>query len=87
MNTIDQIKQRLTQLEPTAIDIFDDSASHAGHAGVRESGGGHYELTIVSPMFSGKATIQRHRMIYDCLSDLMPGTIHALSIQAFGPED
>ena len=61
MNTIDQIKQRLTQLEPTAIDIFDDSASHAGHAGVRESGGGHYELTIVSPMFSGNSDHNRYK--------------------------
>ena len=87
MNTIDQIKQKLAILEPTAIDIFDDSASHTGHAGVQETGGGHYELTIVSSMFSGKLTLQRHRMIYECLSDLMPGAIHALSIQAFAPED
>ncbi|MDA0237291.1 MAG: BolA family transcriptional regulator [Proteobacteria bacterium] len=87
MNTIDQIKQRLTSLQPTTIDIFDDSASHIGHAGVQATGGGHYELTIASPMFSGKVSVQRHRMIYDCLSDLIPGVIHALSIRAFAPED
>ncbi len=87
MTTIDQIKDRLARIHPISIDIFDDSASHAGHAGVQETGGGHYELSIVSETFSGKSTIQRHRIIYECLSDLMPGAIHALSIQAFAPEE
>jgi BolA protein len=87
MSIVDQIKDKLTRLEPTSIDIFDDSASHAGHAGVKETGGGHYELSIVSPLFSGKTTMQRHRLVYECLSELMPGKIHALSIQAFAPED
>ncbi|MFL2666794.1 MAG: BolA family protein [Burkholderiales bacterium] len=87
MNTIEQMKDRLARIAPTSIDIFDDSASHAGHAGVQETGGGHYELSIVSETFSGKSTIQRHRIIYECLSDLMPGAIHALSIHAFAPEE
>ncbi|MBL6735567.1 MAG: BolA family transcriptional regulator [Burkholderiales bacterium] len=87
MTTIDQMKDRLARIRPTSVDIFDDSASHAGHAGVQETGGGHYELSIVSEAFSGKTTLQRHRMIYECLADLMPGKIHALSIQAFAPEE
>lgn len=87
MTTIDQMKDRLARIRPTSVDIFDDSASHAGHAGAQETGGGHYELSIVSEAFSGKTTLQRHRMIYECLADLMPGKIHALSIQAFAPEE
>ena len=87
MTTIDRMKDRLARMKPISVDIFDDSASHAGHAGVQETGGGHYELSIVSKAFSGKTTLQRHRMIYECLADLKPGEIHALSISAFAPEE
>ena len=87
MTTIDRMKDRLARMNPISVDIFDDSASHAGHAGVQETGGGHYELSIGSEAFSGKTTLQRHRMIYECLADLMPGEIHALSISAFAPEE
>ena len=87
MTTIDRMKDRLARMKPISVDIFDDSASHAGHAGVQETGGGHYELSIVSEAFSGKTTLQRHRMIYECLADRMPGEIHALSISAFAPEE
>lgn len=87
MTTIDRMKDRLARIQPISVDIFDDSASHAGHAGVQETGGGHYELSIVSEAFSGKTILQRHRMIYECLADLMPGEIHALSISAFAPEE
>ena len=87
MSTSDLIKQRLSKLEPLSIDLFDDSAAHVGHAGVRDTGGGHFELAITAACFKGKNTVQRHRMIYECLSDLMPSTIHALSIQAFSPDE
>lgn len=84
MSTIELMKQKLAILEPEALEIGDDSALHAGHEGAR-SGGGHYSLTIVSPMFSGKLTIARHRMIYNALGDLMQTKIHAISIMAFAP--
>lgn len=84
MNTIELMKQRLASLEPEALEIGDDSALHAGHAGAG-SGGGHYNLTLVSPQFEGKLTIARHRMIYNSLGDLMQSKIHALSIRAFAP--
>lgn len=86
MTTIDQIRERLVGLEPQTIDITDDSALHAGHAGAR-SGGGHYRLTIVSPRFAGKATMARHRLVYDALGSLMQREIHALSITARTPEE
>lgn len=84
--TIDQMYERLGVLTPLAIDIADDSALHAGHAGAR-NGGGHYRLEIVSPGFAGKATMARHRMVYDALGSLMQREIHALSITAKAPEE
>jgi BolA protein len=86
MNTIDQIREQLAALEPLVIDIADDSALHAGHAGAR-SGGGHYRMTIVSSQFTGKATMARHRLVYHALGTLMKHEIHALSITAKTPEE
>ncbi len=83
-DTIAQMKQRLAQLQPESVDILDDSAKHAGHAGAA-SGGGHYQLTIVSNAFAGKPQVARHRLIYQALGDMMQRQIHALSIAAFTP--
>lgn len=84
MSTIEEMQQRLATLEPETIEIGDDSALHAGHEGAR-NGGGHYNLTIVSPQFEGLLTIKRHRLIYNALGDLMQTRIHALSIKAYTP--
>lgn len=81
----DDIRQRLAGLEPVLLEIVDDSAKHAGHAG--NSGGGHFTLTVVSSQFSGKSQIMRHRLIYQALQDLIPTRIHALSISALTPEE
>lgn len=83
---MDEIRQRLAVLTPVKVELIDDSALHAGHAGAR-SGGGHYRLSIVSAAFAGKNTVSRHRMIYDALGDMMRKEIHALAIQAETPED
>ena len=86
MSVMDEIRQRLAVLAPVKVELIDDSALHAGHAGAR-SGGGHYRLSIVSAAFAGKNTVSRHRMIYDALGDMMRKEIHALAIQAETPED
>jgi BolA family transcriptional regulator, general stress-responsive regulator len=86
VTTLDNIRERLAVLEPTLIEIIDDSALHAGHAGAR-SGGGHYRLVIVSPKFAGKATMARHRLVYDALGSLMQREIHALTINARTPDN
>ena len=86
MSVIDEIRRRLVVLAPTKVELIDDSALHAGHAGAR-SGGGHYRLSIVSSAFSGKNTVARHRMIYDALGEMMRREIHALAIQAQSPEE
>lgn len=80
-----EIRERLACLEPVRLEIQDDSAKHAGHAG--SSGGGHFTLTVVSSQFSGKSQIMRHRLIYQALQDLIPARIHALSITASTPDE
>ena len=86
MSTVDQIRQRLAELQPQRLEIADDSALHAGHAGAA-SGGGHYRMTIVSASFSGLSTLKRHRLVYDALGALMKHEIHAMSITALTPEE
>ncbi len=85
---IAQIEQQLrAALAPQRLEIVDDSAKHAGHAGARESGGGHYNVTIVSAAFAGKNLIERHRLVYGALGELMHKDIHALSLQALSPDE
>lgn len=73
------LEERLrSALAPDSLEIIDESAAHAGHAGARE--GGHFTVRIVSTAFAGKTLIQRHRLIYAALVDLMRRDIHALSI-------
>lgn len=80
-----EITQRLQALHPDILDIQDDSAMHRGHAG--NTGGGHYTIRVKSSLFSGKSQIMRHRMVYQCLQDLMPHRIHALSINAISTDE
>ena len=70
-------------LSPTLLEIRDDSARHAGHAGARE--GGHFHVTIAAPGFAGLPQVQRHRMVYAAAAELMGRDIHALSIDARAP--
>jgi len=86
MNDMDKIRERLASLQPSRLELIDDSHLHAGHAGAR-SGGGHYRLTIVSTAFDGKNTLARHRLVYDALGELMHREIHALAIQASSPSE
>ena len=85
MSLPEDIKQRLQIYEPIEFSLQDQSALHAGHAG--NSGGGHFELKIVSSHFSKKTQVMRHRMIYQVLNDLIPQRIHAISILAISPDD
>ena len=82
----DMIRERLAVLAPQQLEILDESHKHAGHAGAR-SGGGHFNLTIVSNIFDGKGLLQRHRMVYDALGSAMQTDIHALTIKALTPEE
>lgn len=81
-NTLDHIiRERLEHLfEIDRFDLHDESQNHAGHQG--NSGGGHYQLLIISNDFVGMSKLQRHRTIYNALKDLFPNQIHALGIKA-----
>ena len=82
-----RIEARLREtLAPERIEIVDESAQHAGHAGAR-SGGGHFAATIVSNRFEGLNPIQRHRLVYEALGELMKTDIHALSVRALTPKE
>lgn len=85
MNAEERIRARLAALEPLRLELVDESALHAGHAGARPGGGTHWRLTIVSRAFAGKPAAARHRMIYQALGDLMRDPIHALAITARAP--
>ena len=87
MNVAERIRQRLAALEPISLDLVDESAQHAGHAGARPGGGTHWRVQIVSPRFSGQPTVARHRMVYHALGELMPDPVHALAITARSPEE
>ncbi len=83
----DTIKKLLQDaLNPDRIEIIDNSAAHAGHAGA-QSGGGHYHVSIYAEAFEGKSLVQRHQMIYQALGDLMKEKIHALGINAKAPSE
>lgn len=86
MSTAEKIRQKLAALAPERVEVIDESSKHAGHEGAK-SGGGHYQLVIVSRQFAGKPIMARHRMVYAALADLMQKEIHALSIKACTPDE
>jgi len=67
-------------LQPTRMDVRDDSASHAGHQGHRAHGGGHFCLSIAATAFEGCSLAQCHRLVYQALNGMFSKDIHALSI-------
>ncbi len=78
---VEKLRQALVRaLEPTLLEIRDDSAAHAGHAGARE--GGHFHVRIASARFAGLGPLARHRLVYDAAGALLRTDIHALSIDA-----
>lgn len=84
MNTEQRIQvmtERLTHsLQPTYLEIIDESHLHKGHAGA-QSGAGHFKILLASSQFTDKNLIACHRLVYEALTDLIPHEIHALKIQ------
>ncbi|MEE2861916.1 MAG: BolA family protein [Paracoccus sp. (in: a-proteobacteria)] len=76
----DKMRTRLIALQPTALEIRDDSESHRGHAGFRDGGESHFHIRIASPAFKGMSRLQRHRLVHATLGDIVP-QIHALSLE------
>jgi len=82
---IEKIRERLQSLQPEHLSVTDESHRHVGHPGARD-GRGHFSCTIVSEAFRDKSMLERHRMVYQALGDLMLTDIHAMSIRALTPE-
>ena len=85
-DVIERIEARLAVLEPDSVELVDDSAQHAGHAGARP-GSGHFSLIIVSAQFEGKSRQARHRLIHAALGEMLEHEIHAIAIKAYTPDE
>lgn len=83
---VDRITAYLTaEFAPQELEITDESHLHIGHAGAKD-GKGHFRVRIISELFAGTRPIDRHRMIFQALEDMMQSDIHALSVIASAPE-
>ncbi|HSV45623.1 MAG TPA: BolA family protein [Ramlibacter sp.] len=83
--TADALRRRLEQLlAPTRLEVIDESADHAGHAGANGTGSGtHFRVRIASPRFDGTSRVARHRLVYDALQPFLARGLHALAIETF----
>jgi BolA protein len=81
----EMLRRLNSALSPTSIALTDDSEQHRGHGGYNPAGESHFTLRIESPGFAGKGRVERQRMIYAALGDLMRERVHALSIRATAP--
>lgn len=81
--TARQLEQRLRErLNPRVLEVLDESAQHAGHAGAGDAGyGTHFRVRIASPFFANKPRVARHRLVYDALQDFLALGLHALAIE------
>jgi BolA protein len=78
-----QLHDRLQEkLSPHVLEVLDESAQHAGHAGAGDAGAGtHFRVRIASQLFTGKPRVARHRLVYDALQEFMTNGVHALAIE------
>ena len=83
---VERIRAALSALQPIRLEIRDDSAKHAGHAGARD-GRGHFSVVVVSEAFEGLSPIQRHKRVYAAMGTLMDTDVHALAIVAKTPAE
>jgi BolA family transcriptional regulator, general stress-responsive regulator len=87
MRVAAEIEARLAGLEPQRLELADESARHAGHAGARPQGESHFRLLIVAEAFTGRSRLERQRLVYGALGDLLRTDVHALSITALSPAE
>ena len=84
----ERIQEKLARaLQPSVLDIVNDSSRHAGHTGDDGSGESHFRVTVVSGVFTGQNRVARQRMVYDLLAEEMTSGMHALSIKALTPDE
>ena len=86
MNVESQMRAALfVALEPTRLDLVNESHLHAGHASSPGTGESHFRLMLVSPRFAGRSRLDRHRLVNEALGDLLRHRIHALASTAYAP--
>ena len=83
----EMLRRLNSALSPTSIELIDDSEEHRGHGGYNPAGESHFTLKIQSVAFAGKNRVERQRMVYAALGELMHKRIHALSIRASAPDE
>jgi BolA protein len=81
----EMLRRLHSALSPKRVELVDDSEQHRGHGGYNPAGESHFSLTIESVEFAGKSRVERQRMVYSALGDLMESRVHALSIRATAP--
>jgi len=81
----EMLRRLNSALSPTKVELIDDSEQHRGHGGYNPAGESHFSLKIESAAFEGKSRVERQRMIYGALGELMDSRVHALSIRATAP--
>lgn len=75
-------QQLRAALQPTVLEVLDESAAHAGHAGANGTGfGTHFRVRIASPLFTGQTRVARHRLVYDALQEFIAQGVHAIAIE------
>ena len=85
--TPERIRQRLhDRLEPSHLELLDESHKHVGHPGA-SSGGGHFSVLIVADAFDGLSLVERHRLVYEALGTMIGGEIHALGLKTLTPAE
>lgn len=86
MEVATSIRDTLTRaFDPRRIEVIDESARHAGHAGARPEGESHFRVTVVADFFEGMSRVERHRAVNSALSSLMGNKIHALALKVLTP--
>jgi BolA protein len=86
MSVETRIREKLiVALTPTRLDVTNESEMHAGHRSSPGTGESHYRLLVVSPLFTGKSRVERHRMVNELLQDELAGGVHALALSTYAP--
>jgi BolA family transcriptional regulator, general stress-responsive regulator len=88
MTAEQRIREKLmVALEPTRLDVINESEMHAGHRSSPGTGESHFRIVVVSPKFTGVSRVNRHRLVNEALADELAGRIHALALATYAPDD
>lgn len=86
MSAENRLREKLMlALEPTRLDIVNESELHAGHRSSPNTGESHFRILIVSPRFAGVSRVARHRMVNEAIADELKGPVHALALSTYAP--